>query len=169
MEFERGFHGWLVLFFASSCLGACLRAYVLFRTSAELRLATESHSFPLLLTVVALLLIRGSLFVATIVGLHMFAKGDSRTPTFWAMLLIASSTANAVSLALGAYEASLLNGDGFAATLWSQLGPWELWSSTGPLVWVFYWMRSTRVRLTFGRNAFSASRSAPIEFPAPVT
>jgi hypothetical protein len=169
MEFERGFHGWLVLFFAGSCLAAVLRGLALFRTGAELRLAVNDHDPSLLLTVLALVVIRAILFAATIVGLALFAKASTHTPDYFALLLLGSVLANGLLFFLNVREGALLNGGAFAADLWSRFGESELRAAAVALVWALYWMRSVRVRLTFGRNAFSPRPAPTVQAAAQAT
>ena len=154
MEFERGFHGWLVFFFVTSCIGVCVSAFWLFRAGATLRLATATGSISLITIVILRIAIRAALLVAAIRGLHLFVHADSRTPTFWGAFLIASVILFIALDATTALQAVIVDGASFSVGFWplvrEGISPIVL-----QLVWLLYWIRSVRVRLTFGSNAFA--------------
>lgn len=90
MEFERGFHGWLVFFYVTTCIAAAFRAYLLFVAGTTFRAALDHGAVSLVLLVVAQLAIQASLLLGTLYGLRLFAIGDARTPTFWGSFFLAS-------------------------------------------------------------------------------
>jgi hypothetical protein len=153
MEYERGFHGWLVFFFLSASIGAAVRAYFGFLSAMDLRMViASSASFAIISSVVAQALIHLGLFGASLVGLWYFAQCRRGTATYWASVLIASIVAVAVLNLIGAYQVQLI--DGTPVSIQRSIKANELRSVALQLVWVLYWVRSKRVRLTFGANAF---------------
>ena len=120
--------------------------------TSELRISNNSGA--LILATLAQAVIHGALFAASIYGLFIFAKGDSKTPTFWALLLLLSAPASIALDLLDAYQMTLLEPMSFDAAWKAAWEPVGLRATAISLVWALYWMRSKRVRLTFGSNAF---------------
>jgi len=170
MEHERGFRGWLVFFFVTSCLGAVVRAFSVYRSGVDLRVAiTVASSTPVILLVIGQLVVRCSLLVATVYGLLLFARADARTPTFWAVLLFVSVAINLVVDVISAYQTMVFDHASFSLAFWSALQLGGLRSTAVTLIWALYWMRSTRVKLTFGVNAFEQLTPSLMNSHAPVT
>jgi hypothetical protein len=57
----------------------------------------------------------------------------------------------------------------FGAAFWRTLREGGLRGMMASLLWALYWMRSQRVRLTFGANAFGRHADAPSTLVAPVS
>jgi hypothetical protein len=107
--------------------------------------------------------IEAVLFVLTVSGVRHILRGDAQTPDFWATFLLASMPALLLFYACVAYGASISEGTPFSESLSEHLlNGATIRGFIAPLLWALYWMKSNRVRLTYGRNAF-ASRIAESE------
>jgi hypothetical protein len=164
MEYDRGFHGWLVFFFVTACLGLLARAFILFQTGRMLRLVVGSGKGILIASVIAQLSIDLALFMAVLHGLRLFVDQDRRTPTFWGALFLASIPGTLATYALMAVQSTYYEDTTFGTALWESLRTGGLRGVLLYLAWALYWMRSKRVKLTYGSNAFERSpdRSADI-------
>jgi hypothetical protein len=161
MEHERGFHGWLVFFFLTASIGAAGRAYFVFRAAMDLRMVMAGDaSFAIVTSVAAQTLIHLALFGGTIGGLWYFAQCRRATATYWASYLLASIVAVGALNLIGAYQAELI--EGAPVSIQSSMHANDLRSFALQLVWVLYWVRSKRVLLTFGANAFQRGPQSPI-------
>jgi len=161
MEYERGFHGWLVFFFLTTCIGAAGRAYFVFRAATDLRMVMAGNAASaIVISVAAQTLIHVALFGATIAGFWFFAQCRRGTATYWASYELASIVAVVALNLIVAYQAELI--DGSPVSIQSSINANELRSIALQLVWVLYWVRSKRVRLTFGANAFQRGPQSPI-------
>jgi len=167
MEPERGFRGWLVFFYVTSCVGAALRAYWLFQAGATLRLVIGTGSASLIGVVAVRTLVHAGMLIATIYGLLLFAKADRRTPTFWGALLVASIASFIVLDALVSLQTTAVDAP-FATAFWPVLRA-GLPAIALQLAWMVYWIRSVRVRLTFGSTAFIGRAASPASSISPVT
>jgi hypothetical protein len=164
MEHDRGFHGWLVFFFVTACLGVLVRAYVIFQAAQLLWLVAGQGNGVVIASSIGRLLVHVGLLLATLRGLWFFLNEDSRTPTFWAILFLASILGALVTYSLIALQATHYQDTTFGAGLWQSLRDGGLRGMGVYLAWALYWMFSKRVRLTYGRNAFEpgANRDAAI-------
>lgn len=169
MEFERGFHGWLVFFFVTTCLGFLLRGLLLFQAGQMLRLVIGQATLALIVASVARVLVAAALFLAMLYGLGLFLNEDPRTPTFWASYFLASIVGAMVNYSLIALQTTYYQDTTFGAALWESLRNGGLRGMLVYLAWSLYWMRSKRVRLTYGRNAFEASTDQGSAVSAQVT
>ena len=107
------------------------------------------------------LTVRVALLGATVCGLYLFVRGDARTPTWWGGVLLASATFSVWLVVANAYRSTIVDQTPFLTALsWSA----RIYGSSGfavTLAWLAYWMRSVRVRRTFGANAFAATVRLP--------
>src|SRR5688572_29528786 len=156
MEFERGFHGWLVFFFATACLGLLARGFILFQTGQMLRLVVGQANGVIIGSSIAQLFVAAALFLATVYGLRLFLNEDPRTPTFWATLCVVSIFGALATFSLIALQTTYYEDTTFGAALWDLVRTGGLPGTLVYLAWTLYWVRSKRVRLTYGRNAFEA-------------
>jgi hypothetical protein len=160
MEFERGFHGWLVFFFVTACLGLAARGFILFQAGQMLLLVIgQAHGIVIASSVVRLLL-NAALFLAALQGIRLFLHEDPRTPTFWAALFLVSMLAALANYSLIALQATYYEDTTFGAALRESLWDRGLRGMVVYLAWALYWIRSKRVRFTYGRNAFETPPNA---------
>ena len=169
MEFERGFHGWLVFFFVTACLGLLARGYILFQAGEMLRLVLGEDSVLLIAASIARLLVHTALLLAALHGLRLFLDEDPRTPTFWATLFLVSIVGTLVNHSLIAVQTAHFEQTTFGAALRDSLWPEVLRGMAVYVGWALYWMHSTRVRLTYGGNAFAPHPDRRPNISAPVT
>lgn len=162
MEYERGFHGWLVFFFVTTCFGALARMYILVQTSRTLRYVVGNGEMLLIAAVAAQLLIDAALLVALVFGLKLFSDQDARTPTYWSAFFLAVIPLELLNFAFISYQSTYYNDVTFSSALWNCLRGGGLRGMLLSLVWAVYWMRSNRVRLTYGKNGFDRQPSLPI-------
>ena len=74
-----------------------------------------------------------------------------------------------LNYALIAYQTTYYDEVSFGSILWQSLRDGGLRGMLVSLVWALYWMRSKRVRLTYGANGFDRGTSLPIEPSTQVT
>jgi hypothetical protein len=169
MEFERGFHGWLVFFFVTTCLGLLVRGYILFQAGQMLRLVLGQGNGVLIASSIGRLLVDAALLCAMLYGLRLFLNEDPLTPTFWAALFLASIVGALATYSLIALQATYYEDTTFGAALWDSLRTGGLRGILVYLAWTLYWIRSKRVRLTYGHNAFEARANRDAAISAQVT
>jgi hypothetical protein len=154
----RVFRGWLLFFFATTCVGVATGALGIVRAVEVAANASANGTAPPVGSTFVALVVRFALWGATLYGLYLFARGDARTPTWWGAVLLASASFNLALVAANAYRSTSVDQTPFlTALLWSV----RLYGSSGfaiTLAWLAYWMRSVRVRRTFGANAFVRDR-----------
>ena len=156
---ERGFRGWLVFFFVTACLGALVRGYTFALTAHSLwRTLHGAADIAPRWSAILRFVIEAALFIGTVQGLRMFARGDRRTPAFWAGFFLVSIPAVLAFDALVAIDLARLDKRDFAGEF-LRLARGALSGILISLVWALYWMRSRRVRLTYGANAFARASS----------
>jgi hypothetical protein len=157
---ERGFRGWLVFFFVTACLGVLVRGYTFALTGQLLwRSLHGAADIAPQWSAILRFVIEAALFIGTVQGLRMFARGDRRTPTYWAAFFLVSIPAILAFDALVAIDLARLDRRDFAGEF-LRLVRGALSGILISLVWALYWMRSRRVRLTYGANAFARSLPA---------
>jgi len=154
---DAGVRGWLALFLFGACCAALVRAWAVgtlgLATGTLLARGTRSGLFP---GIAGAFTIEAVLFVLTVIGVRHMLRGDTKTPDFWATLLLASAPALVLFYVCVAYSDSVVEGRAFGASFMDHL--LERGALRGILVsllWALYWMKSPRVRLTYGRNAFA--------------
>lgn len=162
MEYERGFHGWLFFFFITACIGALFRIYILFLTLRMLLLVASSGELGVISTVVGQLLIDVIFLVAMAFGLRLFANQDARTPRFWAGFFLAAIPLDLAFHSLMAVQMVHYEAASFGAAFWDSLGTGGLRGAAISLAWALYWMRSKRVRLTYGTAGFERPTEGPV-------
>src|SRR4051812_39264428 len=77
MEYERGFHGWLVFFFITMCIGELFRAYTLVQlllAAVTLRGNGAGMAATLPASVAAGLV--GAMWIGGLYGLYLFVHAD---------------------------------------------------------------------------------------------
>jgi hypothetical protein len=169
-DHQRGFRGWLVYFYAANCIAAVLRGYYLFQSGSSLHVfASAEISAAVLAASVLQTAIHAAFFLATLYGLAVFAKCDPRTAAFWGIFLILSIPGLLALEAIVAYVSSEVQGSEFGDVFWRLLRDGGARAMLFSLLWALYWMRSQRVRLTFGANTFGRRVDAPSTSVAPVT
>lgn len=166
---DRGFRGWLMFFFVTVSIGSLLRVYLLYTISAELRIVLSSGALPMIGLVGLELSLEFTLLVATVYGLLLFANGDRRTPTYFAALFLTMLPAETLFFAILAKQLVYLRAMGFAEAFWNELMPRGFRDLVMQLIWAFYWMRSKRVRLTFGATGFEPKAKERVEIAKQVT
>jgi hypothetical protein len=165
MEYERGFHGWLAFFFVTSCIAAIVQGYYLFLASRGVWLAISTgYGAMITASAVAQSMIITALLIGRLYGLWLFAHEDRRSPAFWSAFLLLVVPADLVIHMLGAYQASTIDGTAFVGELRGQLETTVLRSFAVSLAWALYWMRSRRVRETYGYNGLRMPPPAPTSF-----
>jgi hypothetical protein len=162
MEYERGFHGWLVFFFITACIGALLRVYILFQVSRMLWLVASSGELGLISATVGEVLIAVILVLAMAFGLRLFANQDARTPRFWAGYFLAAIPLDIAVHALMAVQTTYYEPTSFGAAFLDALRTGGLRGAAISLAWALYWMRSKRVRLTYGTAGFERPTEIPV-------
>ena len=163
MEYERGFHGWLFFFFISACIGALFRVYILFQASRMLWLVASSGELGLISASVGEVLIAVIFVLAMAFGLLLFANQDSRTPRFWTGYFLAVIPLDIAVYSLIAVQTIYYEQTNFGAAFWGLLRSGGLRGAAISLVWALYWMRSKRVRLTYGTAGFERPTEIPDE------
>jgi len=163
MEYERGFHGWLFFFFITACIGALFRVYILFQASRMLWLVASSGELGLISASVGQLLIAVIFVLAMAFGLLLFANQDSRTPRFWTGYFLAVIPLDIAVYSLIAVQTIYYEQTNFGAAFWGLLRSGGLRGAAISLVWALYWMRSKRVRLTYGTAGFERPTEIPDE------
>ena len=155
MEFERGFHGWLTFFFITACLGALVRAYGVFESGRLLHLVLgNAEDMGVVGTAAGQLLVELGLFGAMLYGLRLFLNEDPRTPRYWTIFFLVSIPAVVAVQACTAFQTAHFGSISFSDALWSLLRSGGLRGMALALIWALYWMRSNRVRLTYGTVGF---------------
>jgi hypothetical protein len=162
MEYERGFHGWLFFFFITACIGVLLRVYILFQISRILWVVAPLGELGLISAVVGQLLIEVIFLLAMAFGLRLFANQDARTPRFWAGYFLAAIPLELVFYSLIAVETIYYEPTSFGAAFWDSLQAGGLRGAAISLAWALYWMRSKRVRLTYGTAGFERLAEIPV-------
>jgi len=154
---DAGVRGWLALFFCGACAAALVRAWAVgtlgVATGTLIASGALNRIFPGIAGAFAIELV---LFLLTVNGVRLMVRGDAKTPDFWATVLLASTPALVLFYACVAYSDSVVEGRAFGASFMDHL--LERGALRGILVsllWALYWMKSPRVRLTYGRNAFA--------------
>jgi hypothetical protein len=156
-EYERGFRGWLVFFFATITLGILYRGYTLVRfVEAAVPVVTLVHPPEVVVWVTVEVVIRTGVLLACLYGMVLFATGDARTPTYFAIYFLASVAADISLYAIVAHDSTVGTHTSFADSFEGLLRANAL-ALAVMLVWCLYWMRSSRVRLTYGSNAFATN------------
>jgi hypothetical protein len=154
-EGRRVFRGWLLFFFATTCVGVASGAVGIARAVDVAANASANGTAPPVGSTFVALVVRIALLGATFYGLYLFARGDARTPTWWGAVLLASASFSVALIAAAAYRSTIADQTPFfTALVWSM----RVHGPSGfavPLAWLAYWMRSAQVRRTFGANAFS--------------
>jgi uncharacterized protein DUF2569 len=167
MEFERGFHGWLVFFFVTTCLAVLVRAFLVVQAAQIALLAGHMGQAQLVVASLARLLIEFLLLAAMLYGLRLFLHEDRRTPTYWAAFFLISVPGTLASYALLAVLIASYQNMSFGTAFWETLSPNGLPGIAVYLVWALYWMRSKRVRLTYGAGAFESLSGPSTTIAAP--
>jgi putative copper export protein len=168
MEYERGFHGWLVFFFLTMCLGELVRAFSIYRLCHVVYELVSGHEAlaAIASATVAALLIAG-LWVGGLYGLLLFMHEDRRSPAYWSGYLLMSFVGEIIFFVAIAYEVSVMTAVPFVQTLADRV---TLQSVEGLLmmaVWAGYWMRAKRVRATYGYAGFARTDVASVDAAAP--
>lgn len=163
MEYERGFRGWLAFFFITSCVGVLQRCYTLFRMGAVLE-----HAFALgapalaVCAVVVAVLIIAALLIGSIYGLRLFVNEDRRTPAFWTRYLIVQLVADVLYFACLAFYRSMASDEGYMGVFAEYFTSGFLFGFLVMACWAAYWMRSKRVRATYGYSGFGPAQSPAV-------
>lgn len=162
MEYERGFHGWLFFFFISACIGLLFRVYIFFQVSRILWVVAPLGKPGLISAVVGQLLIEVIFLVAMVFGLRLFANQDVRTPRFWAGYFLAAIPLEFAFYSLIAVETIYYEPASFWTAFRDSLQTGGLRGAAISLAWALYWMRSKRVRLTYGTAGFERPAEIPV-------
>jgi hypothetical protein len=154
-EGRRVFRGWLLFFFATTCVGLATRmAGIVRAVEIAANAAATGMAPPVGATLVALVA-RVALLAATLNGLHLFARGDARTPTWWGLVLLADVSFGVTLVVAAAYRSTVVDQTPFLTALSWSVRLYGSSSQVVALAWLGYWMRSAQVRRTFGANAFA--------------
>jgi hypothetical protein len=159
---RRVFRGWLLFFFATTCVGVATGAVGIVRALDVAATASANGVAPPVGSTFVALIVRVALLGATLCGLYLFAHGDARTPTWWGAVLLASASFSVWLVVANAYRSASVDQTPFlSALVWSA----RIHGSSGfavTLAWLAYWMRSARVHRTFGANAFAPNDQASL-------
>jgi hypothetical protein len=168
MEYERGFHGWLVFFFITMCLGEAVRANTTYRLlSVVYRLVSQHENVAAVSSAAVAAFLVTALWLGGLYGLVLFALEDQRTPAYWSGYFLASLVGEMLFFVAVAYELSVLTAAPFSQTLADRV---TLQAGEGLLimaVWAGYWMISKRVRATYGTVGFERLTGPRAEVSAP--
>jgi hypothetical protein len=153
LEWDRGFHGWLVVWFATVVSALFFEAVSLVRigrAAARLWAAAGPNAWIVRAALVADIIWSVGIFVALVYGLSLFLREERTTRRFWIWYysLIAAAACGLRFLAL--YRESVSRHVPVGSTLLSTM----TWRATSgivlPLAWGLYWALSKRVRITYG-------------------
>ena len=168
MEYERGFHGWLVFFFVTACIGESVRAFTIYRLVRFIYQLSVAHdSLAAIAAAACAAAIVAALWGGELYGLIIFARGDNRTPAYWSAFLLLSLVGELLFLAAVAFRISVQESEPFTQALADRI---SFPSTDGILlmaVWAGYWMRSKRVRATYGYAGFTRPNAASTAIGAP--
>lgn len=153
LEWDRGFRGWLVVWFVTAMLVLVAQVVNLVRVgrmSAVWWSAVGAKTW-VLKTVVVVDAVWGiGVFVALVYGLALFLREDHATPQFWVRFYIVVTILGTAVYVLHAYRLAVWHESSVRMVLvgwgWQRAALAVLL----PLVWALYWMRSKRVKNTYG-------------------
>lgn len=166
LEWERGFRGWLVFFFLSACLSALGEAYLLFQRGRVLAALSRAGAFRTPLAVeLCLTLVAAATFVGIVYGLGLFVHEDERTPAFWTGFFLVTIPVSAAVAMLDVYLTRGYARTSLVQALLAALRRRELVTLALKALWVLYWMRSDRVRRTYGHAGFRRAPTEPAAQP----
>lgn len=153
----KGIGGWLGFFVLTSTLGIIsnLRVLYISRHAIAANLSELPHlgsidTPALVALIVARYLVIALVTAACLLGIWHIARRSPRAPAYWTILTAALAPVMVCERAMGAWERTLAAR--VQITLF-PLTPFALSAITAAMVnllWCVYWLRSRRVRATFG-------------------
>jgi len=153
LEWDRGFRGWLVAWFITAVLALIAQAVNLLRTGRTgavwwSAVGAKAWVFKAVLVVDAVWGV--GVFVALVYGITLFLREDRATPQFWVRFYIVLTILGTAIYILHAYRLAVWRESSVRTVLvgWGWRGAASAFLL--PLVWAVYWMRSKRVKNTYG-------------------
>ena len=168
MEYERGFHGWLFFFFVTACIGQSVRTYTVYSlVRLVYQLSVANDSWAAILAAVCAAAIILALWLGELYGLVLFAKGDQRTPAFWSAFFLVSLVGEVLFFLAVAFRVSIQASEPFTQSLADRFTFRWIEGLLLMAVWAGYWMRSKRVRATYGYAGLNRPSAADTMMNAP--
>ena len=151
LEWDRGFHGWLIVWFLTTVLALAAHVASMLRVG---RMGAAWWSiggadvwlFRISAVVDVLWVI--AIFAAIVYGLALFLDEDKATPQFWTCYFVTVAIVGSALYLFHSYRTARLQDVPVAMILRQK--PWPpVFSAALSIVWAFYWSRSKRVRNTY--------------------
>lgn len=151
LEWDRGFHGWLIVWFLTTVLalaGHVVNMLRVGRMGPVWWSTAGAHVWFFRISAVVDVIWVVAVFVALVYGLALFLDEDKATPRFWTRYFVTIAIVGSALYLFHSYRMARWQDVPVAMILRQK--PWSpVLSAALSIVWALYWSRSKRVRNTY--------------------